>query len=171
MQRMGNMPCQQKSRATAFGPGLPLQHQGVGTSGQAYQNYPTVPPYPYQPQYYGPIPPTSPTTEAGVCLPLNRTFGPSFMYNHSYPHHSAYPITNHQQSPQYYQQYHHLPPGQSPTQYQHNVLPAGQSSVRNELGKGKLKKGSRTDDNSTGEYGRVPVSTGQSDDVEIQSAV
>lgn len=170
LQQMGNMPSQRISWTTTFTPGLPLQNQIVGAMGQPFQNHPSIPPHPYQPQYYGPIPPTTPTnasTESGASLPLNPPYGPSFIYNHQYPH-PPYPVQNHHHSPQYYRQYYQLPPGQSPLSYdQYGNLLAG-SSVNDELNKADMKNGRRHDEgDSPRAYGRISLSTDQVDDSEI----
>ena len=155
MQQMGRMPSQQINQVTTFVPGLPPQSQNVYTVGQPpFQNHSSSPPHPYQLQYYGPLPPTTPTntsTESGASPPLNPTFGPSFTYNHHYPPH-GYPIQSHHQSPQYYQQYYHPPPVQSrSSRDQYGHLPTD-SSVKNELNKID---------------GRISASADQVDDSEI----
>lgn len=172
MQQMGNMPIQ-LTRSTAFAPGLALPHQ----NGPTFPHHPSIHPYPYQPQYYVSIPPTTPTTgsastETGSSHSINP-HGPPFMYNHNYPHHAQYPPPNHQHSPQHYQQYHHLPPGQSPSPYQYGVLTTGESSVHNEIGKGEMNKAIHRGEtnNSPSELGRLHESANQIDEPEIQLAV
>lgn len=167
MQQMGNMPSQQILRATTFGSGLVLQHNRMGAPGQPFQHHPSIPSYPYQPHYYGPIPPTTPSsasTESATNLPLNQAFGPSFPYNHGYPHHSPYPLQSHQQSPQLYQQFHH-----SPSHYQFGTLSAGRSSVQND----ESIKCNDLDgkNNSPSDYESVPVSGEDIDDSVVRLAV
>jgi hypothetical protein len=127
MRQTGNMPNHQYARAAAnWVPGVGPYNQVARAVGMPYQHHPISGTIPYQPQYYGPPPPTSSAyspqeaTEAGHIStrkhsPTQIALAPTpvapFMYNHP-P--QVYSPQNHYYH-QFYQQNYHIPTGQSST--------------------------------------------------------